>query len=341
MKRRMLTLWVLAIIVITTWAVAARAGETLDTVKGRGHVLAGVNEGLFGFSMPDKKGVWQGLDVDTGRAVAAAIFGDAGKVRFVPLTAKGRFDALRSKKIDLLCRNTTRTLSRETAEGLNFAPVNFYDGQGFMVHRKSGLERAGQLDGLRICVLGGTTTEMNATDYFRRRNMKFTPVVFESTLKLNEAFFSGKCDCLTSDASQLAGARAVAPQPSDYVILPDVISKEPLAPAVDQGDDAWFEVVRWTVFALIQAEEFGIDSKNVNEALKSQDPAVQRFLGLKPGLGAALGLSEGWVVQVVGQVGNYGEIFERNVGRKTPLGLPRGLNALWTEGGLMYSPPFR
>lgn len=314
---------------------------TLDDVRARGYLIAGVNGSVFGFSMPDEKGVWKGLDVDTAKAIAAAVFGDANKVKFVPLTAVQRLPALQSKEIDVLCRNTTQTLTRETINGLNFVHVNFYDGQGFMVPKKLGIKSAKELNGATVCVLPGTTTELNAADFFKKNNMKWKPVVIEQAAELNKAFFSGRCDVLTSDVSQLAAHRAVAPNPDDYVILPEVISKEPLAPVVRHGDDQWYDIVNWTVMALIQAEEFGITSKNVDEMLKSKDPAIQRFLGVTPGLGKALGLDDKWVYNIIKQVGNYGEIFERNVGPKTPLGLQRGLNALWTQGGLMYAAPFR
>jgi general L-amino acid transport system substrate-binding protein len=319
----------------------AYAGKDLDTVRKKGFIQAGVNGGVFGFGMPDAKGVWKGLDVDTARAVAAAIFGDASKVKFTPLTAQQRFTALQTGEIDLLTRNATRTLGRETELGLNFVHVNYYDGQGFMVPKKLGLKSAKELDGATICVLPGTTTEQNVADYFRYNKMKWKPVVIESTTELAKTFFAGRCDVLTSDASQLAGTRAVAPNPKDYVILPEIISKEPLAPVVRHGDDQYRDIVDFTVLALINAEELGITSKNVDKKLKSKDPVVMRFLGVTPGNGKALGLDEKWVYNVIKQVGNYGEIFERNVGPNTTLGLERGLNALWTNGGLMYSPPFK
>ena len=314
---------------------------TLQDVQSKGFVQVGVNGGVFGFSMPDEKGVWKGLDVDTGRAVAAAVFGDAKKVKYVPLTAVQRLPALQSKEIDVLCRNTTQTLTRETTNGLNFVHVNYYDGQGFLVPKKLGVKSAKELEGATVCVLPGTTTEMNAADFFRNTMMKWKPVVIEQTAELSKAFFAGRCDVLTSDASQLAAHRSVAPNPKDYVLLPEIISKEPLAPVVRHGDDQWFDIVNWTVMALIQAEEFGITSKNVDKMLKSKDPQIQRFLGVTPGMGKALGLDEKWVYNIVKQVGNYGEIFERNVGVKTPLALERGLNALWTNGGIMYAAPVR
>ncbi len=319
----------------------AYAGKDLDGVRKKGFIQAGVNGGVFGFGMPDAKGIWKGLDVDTARAVAAAIFGDASKVKFTPLTAQQRFTALQTGEIDLLTRNATRTLGRETELGLNFVHVNYYDGQGFMVPKKLGVKSAKELDGATICVLPGTTTEQNVADYFRYNKMKWKPVVIESTTELSKTFFAGRCDVLTSDASQLAGTRAVAPNPKDYAILPEIISKEPLAPVVRHGDDQYRDIVDFTVLALINAEELGITSKNVDEKLKSKDPVVMRFLGVTPGNGKALGLDEKWVYNIIKQVGNYGEIFERNVGPNTTLGLERGLNALWTDGGLMYSPPFK
>jgi len=319
----------------------AFAGKDLDAVKKKGFIQAGVNGGVFGFGMPDEKGVWKGLDVDTARAVAAAIFGDASKVKFTPLTAQQRFTALQSGEIDLLTRNATRTLSRETQLGLNFVSVNYYDGQGFMVSKKLGVNSAKELDGATVCVLPGTTTEQNAADFFRTNNMKMNPVVIESTSELAKTFFAGRCDVLTSDASQLAGTRAVAPNPSDYKILPEIISKEPLAPAVRHGDDNFRDIVDFSVLAMINAEELGITSKNVDQMLKSKDPVIKRFLGVTKGNGKALGLDEKWVYNIIKQVGNYGEIFERNVGVNTTLGLERGLNALWTNGGLLYSPPFK
>lgn len=319
----------------------AVAGKDFDAVKKKGYLQAGVNGGVFGFGMPDAKGVWKGLDVDTARAVAAAIFGDADKVKFTPLTAQQRFTALQSGEIDVLTRNATRTLSRETQLGLNFVTVNYYDGQGFMVAKKLGVKSAKELDGATICVLPGTTTEQNVADYFRNNKIKWKPVVIESTTELAKTFFAGRCDVLTSDASQLAGARSVAPKPDDYVILPEIISKEPLAPVVRHGDDQFRDIVDFTVLAMINAEELGITSQNVDAMLKSKDPVVQRFLGVTAGNGAALGLDEKWAYNIVKQVGNYGEVFDRNVGPNTALGIERGLNALWTDGGLMYSPPFK
>ncbi len=338
--RKTVYFFVLTLAVLVFAAGPAVAG-TLDEVKARGYLIAGVNGGVFGFSMPDDKGTWKGLDVDTAKAIAAAVFGDAEKIKFTALTAVQRLPALQSKEIDVLCRNTTQTLTRETTNGLNFVHVNYYDGQGFLVPKKLGVKSAKELKGATVCVLPGTTTELNAADFFRKNNMEWKPVVIEQPAELNKAFFSGRCDSLTSDASQLAAHRSVAPNPDDYVLLPEIISKEPLAPVVRHGDDQWYDIVNWSVMALIQAEEFGITSKNVDEMLKSKDPEIQRFLGVTPGMGKALGLDERWVYNIIKQVGNYGEIFERNVGVNTPLKLERGLNALWTEGGLMYAAPFR
>ena len=328
---------VLAVVLAAGFALAG----TLDDVKAKGYISAGVNEGLFGFSKPDEKGVWRGLDVDTARAISVAVFGVPDKLKFVPLTAKTRFTALQSGEIDVLTRNCTQTLTRETDMGLNFAHVNYYDGQGFLVPKKLGIKSAKELDGATVCVLPGTTTELNVADYFRAKGMKMKPVVIESTPELAKAFFAGRCDVLTSDASQLASTRSVAPTPDDYVLLPEIISKEPLAPVVRHGDDQWYDIVNWTVMALIQAEEFGITSKNVDDMLKSTNPEIQRFLGVTPGLGKALGVDENWVYNIIKQVGNYGEIFDRNVGPNTPLKLERGLNAQWYDGGIMYAAPFR
>jgi general L-amino acid transport system substrate-binding protein len=332
--------FLLAMIAVFALIGSVSAG-TLDDVKAKGFIQAGVNGDLFGFGKPDEKGVWKGLDVDTARAIAAAVFGDADKVKYTPLTAKTRFTALQSGEIDVLTRNCTQTLSRDTALGLDFAQVNYYDGQGFLISKKLGVKSAKELDGASVCVLPGTTTELNVADYFRSNGMKMKPVVIENTAELAKAFFAGRCDCLTSDASQLAGTRAVAPNPKDYIILPQIISKEPLAPAVRHGDNQWKDIVNYSVLAMINAEEMGITSKNVDEMLKSKDPKVQRFLGVSPGNGNALGLDEKFAYNIVKQVGNYGEVFERNVGVNTPLGIERGLNALWTDGGLMYSPPFK
>jgi len=330
-----------AAVVVILFCVGLATAGTLADVKAKGFISVGVNEGLFGFSKPDEKGVWGGLDVDTARAISVAIFGSPDKIKFIPLTAKTRFTALQSGEIDVLTRNATQTLTRESSLGLNFAHVNYYDGQGFLVPKKLGVKSAKELNGATICVLPGTTTELNAADFFRANKMTMKPVVIESTPELAKAFFAGRCDSLTSDASQLAGTRAVAPNPDDYVILPEIISREPLAPAVRHGDDQWFDVVNFATMAMIEAEYLGISSKNVDDMLKSGDPQIQRFLGVNPGNGEALGLDEKWAYNIVKMVGNYAEVFERNVGVNTPLKLERGLNALWTKGGIMYTPPFK
>ncbi len=338
---KMMRLSIIAILIVSLMALTAATAGTLQDVKAKGFIATGVNEGLFGFSKPDDKGVWRGLDVDTARAISVAVFGSPDKLKFVPLTAKTRFTALQSGEIDVLTRNATQTLTRETALGLNFVHVNFYDGQGFLVPKKLKVKSAKELDGATVCVLPGTTTELNAADYFRANKMTMKPVVIESTPELAKAFFAGRCDALTSDSSQLAGTRATAPHPDDYVILPEIISREPLAPAVRHGDDQWYDIVNFSVMAMIEAEYLGITSKNVDDMLKSSDPQIQRFLGVSKGNGEALGLDEKWAYNIVKMVGNYGEVFERNVGVNTPLKIERGLNALWTKGGIMYTPPFK
>jgi len=321
---------------------AALAGATLDGVRSRGVVTCAVNTGLAGFSMPDREGNYQGLDADTCRAIAAAVFGDAHKVKFVPATAQQRFTLLQTGEVDVLVRNTTWTLLRDTENGFNLAPVTYYDGQGFMVAKKLGVKSAKELDGATICLQPGTTTELNIADYFRTSHLTFKPLVIEKLDEVENAFFSGRCDAYTTDRSGLAATRsAKAPNPEDYVILPEIISKEPLAPAVRHGDDEWFDIVKWTIFAMIAAEEKGIASANVDEMAKSDDPEIKRMLGISPGMGKVLHLDDRWAYAIVKQVGNYGEVFERNVGARSPLKLARGLNALWTEGGLMYAMPFR
>ena len=333
---------VLAGAVVAAAVATAAAAGTLQNVKSRGYVTCAVNTGLAGFSMADRQGHYTGLDVDVCRGIAAAVFGNSEKTRFVPATAEQRFTLLQSGDVDVLTRNTTWTLLRDTELGLNFGPVNYYDGEGFMVAKKLGVSSAKQLDGATICVQPGTTTELNLADYFRRNNMKFKPLVIERLDQVESAFFSGRCDAYTTDRSGLAATRAArAPDPADYVILPEVISKEPLAPAVRHGDDEWFDIVKWVVFGMIDAEEKGITSKNVDAMLKSDDPEVQRMLGVTPGMGKALHLDNKWLYDIIKQVGNYGESFDRNVGKDSPLKLARGLNRLWTEGGLMYGMPVR
>ncbi len=320
----------------------AFAGPTLDAVKSKGYVACAVNTGLAGFSMADQQGHYAGLDVDVCRAVAAAVFGDSQKTKFVPATADQRFALLQTGEVDILTRNTTWTLLREADLGLNFAPVDYYDGQGFLVAKKSNVTSAKQLDGATICVQPGTTTELNLADYFRANRMNLKPLVIEKLDEVENAFFSGRCDAYTTDRSGLASTRASrAPNPDDYIILPEVISKEPLAPAVRHGDDEWFDIVKWSVFGMIDAEEKGITSKNVDQMLQSDDPEIKRMLGVTPGMGKALHLDEKWLYNIVKEVGNYGESFDRNVGKDSPLHLARGLNELWTKGGILYGMPIR
>ena len=329
------------LVLAACWTGAAAAGDTLDAVKARGELNCGVSTGLPGFSFPDSEGDWSGLDVDVCRAVAAALFGDGSRVSWRPLSAQQRFVALQSGEVDILSRNTTETLTRDASVGLDFAPVVFYDGQAFMVPKTLGVTRAVELDGASVCVQTGTTTELNLADFFRSNGIAFEPVVFESVDETRGAFFAGRCDAFTSDASGLASTRTIASNPDDYEILPDRISKEPLAPAVRHGDQEWADVVRWVVYALIQAEESGIARANVDSMMASDDPTIKRLLGATPGFGEALGLDESWARNAIAAVGNYGEIFDRNVGAGSPLGLERGLNALWTDGGLMYAAPAR
>jgi general L-amino acid transport system substrate-binding protein len=321
---------------------AAHAGSTLDAVNKQGELRCGVNTGLPGFSAPNDKGVWSGIDVDICRAVAAAVLGKAGAVKYVPLTAKERFTALQTGEIDLLSRNTTWTATRDTALGLNFAGVDYYDGQGFMVKKALGLKSAKELNGASICILAGTTTELNVADWFRTHKMSYQPVVFDTSDQTVRGFEAGRCDALTSDRSQLYALRVKLADPSSAVVLPDVISKEPLGPVVRQGDDQWLNIVKWTLFALVDAEEYRVTSANVDQMkAKSTNPSVRRLLGSLGDIGKGMGLRSDWAYQAIKQVGNYGEIFERNLGESTPLGIERGLNALWTDGGILYAPPIR
>jgi len=323
-------------------AAPASAGQTLDAVKSKGFVQCAVNTGLAGFSMADSQGKWTGLDVDLCRAIAVALFGDASKAKFTPTTAQQRFVALQSGEVDVITRNATQTLLRDTSLGFNIAGVNFYDGQGFMVPTKTGIKSAKELNGATICVQPGTTTELNLADYFRKNKMTFKPVLIEKLDELLQAYAAGRCDAYTTDASGLAAVRAgQLAGKGEHTILPERISKEPLGPIVRHGDDQWFDIVKWTLMGMIEAEEMGITSQNVDEMLKSDDPQIKRFLGVTPGYGKALGLDEKWMYNVIKQIGNYGESFERNVGTSTPLKLERGQNALWTNGGLLYAIPFR
>jgi general L-amino acid transport system substrate-binding protein len=314
--------------------------QTLDKVKQRGSLVCGVSEGIAGFSAPNGA-KWAGFDVDLCRALAAAVLGDAEKVRYVPLNANDRFGALQSGAVDVLSRNSTWTMSRETDLKLVFPAVTYFDGQGFMIRRSRPATSALELDNAKVCVESGTTTELNLVDYFRTNRMKLTTVTLETAKDAAKAYDDGRCDVLTSDVSQLHAQRLTLAKPDDHVILPDVISKEPLGPAVRQGDDQWANIVKWTVFALINAEELGVAAATLDQALSSAKPEVKRLVGTEGNFGEQMGLTRDWAVRVVRAVGNYGEVFERNVGSDTRLGIPRGLNHLWTTGGILYAPPIR
>lgn len=319
----------------------AHAGPTLDTVKKRGYVQCGVSTGIQGFSWPDSKGNWQGLDVDMCRAIAATVFNDAGKYRLTPLTTQARFTALQSGEVDVLTRNVTPTMARDTTLGLISTGVNYYDSQGVMVSAKLGVKKLKELDGATICVQPGTVTELDLADWFRANGLKFKPVVIDKYDEIVRAFAAGRCDAFTSDKSQLAASRTTLEQPDNYLILDENIAKSPLGPMVRQGDDNWFNVVRWTLNAMLEAEEFGVTSANVDSQLKSNNPNVQRILGVTPGMGKNLGVDDKWAYSIVKQVGNYGESFERNLGMASAMKLPRGLNAQWRDGGQMYGWPVR
>lgn len=321
-------------------ATEAMAGPVLDAVRARGQLLCGVNPSIVGFMHADNQGVWRGLSIDLCRATAAALFGDASKVKFVPLEPQKRFPALESGEVDLLASNSTVTLSRDAS--VDFAGIYYYDGQGFMLPRKLGKRTIKDLDGATVCVQPGTTTETNVADYFRLNKMVFKPVLIEKIDDLRAAFFAGRCDVLTADLSNLYATRAAnAPNPSDYSILPQAITKEPLGLAVRHGDNQFADIVRWSLYAMIEAEEYRITSRNIDEALKSENPTLKRILGVTPGMGKALGVDEKWAYNIVKQVGNYGESFDRNLGPNTVLRIPRGLNGPWREGGMLYAPPIR
>jgi general L-amino acid transport system substrate-binding protein len=322
--------------------IGAASADTLGDVQARGTLNCGVTTGLAGFAAPDDQGNWTGLDVDMCKAVAAAVLGDPSKVKYVPTNAKERFTALQSGEIDLLARNTTWTFSRDTDLGFDFVGVNYYDGQGFMVRKSLNVKSALELNGASVCVQTGTTTELNLGDYFRANNMELKPVVFEKNEEARQAYDEGRCDAYTTDASGLAAERSVLAQPADHIILPEIISKEPLGPLVRHGDNRWGDVVRWSLNAMIIAEEFGVTQANLDEQkASSQNPEVRRLLGVEGEMGKMTGLSNEWAYNIIKAVGNYGESFERNVGLKTPLQLARGLNDLWSRGGLLYAPPIR
>lgn len=326
---------------------AAALAGTLDDVKTKGFLQCGVNPGLTGFGSPDANNNWTGMDIDFCRAVAAAIFNDPTKVKFTPLTAKERFTALQSGEIDVLSRNSTWTMSRDTSLGLKFAGVMYYDGQGFMVRKSLGVDSALKLGGATVCVQTGTTTELNLADYFKSNNMEYKVLAFEKEDQVIGSYESAACDVYSTDQSGVYSQRLQLSKPDDHIVLPEIISKEPLGPVVRQGDDAWFNVIKWTYYALINAEELGVTQANVEEMKASKNPEIQRLLGVKnadgtpSGFGTGIGLAEEWAAQIIKHVGNYGEIFERNLGESTTLKIARGKNALWNKGGLQYAPPIR
>lgn len=326
---------------VLSFAAGTASAATLDDVKGKDSLQCGVSQGLPGFSNPDQDGNWSGLDVDFCRAVAAAIFGDASKVKFTPLSAKERFTALQSGDVDVLSRNTTWTMSRDTALGLNFSVVNYYDGQGFMVRKDMGINSALQLSGASICTNTGTTTELNVADYFRANKMEYELVAFEKADEVVAAYDAGRCDVYTTDQSGLYAQRLKLTDPAAHVVLPEIISKEPLGPVVRQGDDQWLNIIKWTHFAMLNAEELGVTSANVDEMKNSDNPSIKRLLGTEGEFGGAIGLSNDWAYNIIKEVGNYAETFDKNVGPDTSLGIARGVNAQWNAGGLQYGPPIR
>ena len=332
----------LGALAVAGFAAGAAAAATLDDVKARGNLNCGVTTGVPGFAAPDANGVWIGFDVDVCRAVAAAVLGDSNAVQFTPTTGQTRFTALASGEVDMLARNTTWTFSRDVDLKFEFVGVNYYDGQGFMAPKALGVNSAKELDGATVCIQTGTTTELNLADFFRANNISYEPVPIETNAEAQQQYLAGACDVYTTDASGLAASRATFENPGDHVILPEIISKEPLAPLVRHGDNQWGDIVRWSLNAMIAAEELGITSANVAELAKgTNNPEINRMLGTEGNLGEMLGLSPDWVVKIISSVGNYGESFARNIGEDTPIGLARGLNAQWTNGGLLYSPPFR
>jgi general L-amino acid transport system substrate-binding protein len=343
MSKAMARRWLSAAGACALLALPAHAGKTLDAIKARGQLVCGVSSGVAGFSQANSAGQWSGLDVDVCRAIAASILGDPNKVKWVPLVSQQRFAALQSGEIDILSRNTTWTLTRDASLGLSFVGIAYYDGQAFMVPTKSKLKSATQLKNATVCVQSGTTTEKNLSDFSRTNKLNLKTVVFEQFEAANAAYFSGRCQAYTTDASALASVRSkAAKNPADHVVLPELISKEPLGPAVRRGDDEFFAIARWVLFGLMEAEEYGITQANVAALQRdSKDPAVGRLLGTTEDMGKPLGLDRQWLARALQATGNYGEIFERNVGPKSPLGLPRGLNNLWSHGGLHYAPPVR
>ncbi|KRE13914.1 amino acid ABC transporter substrate-binding protein [Bosea sp. Root381] len=328
---------------VTTVCAGGAQAQTglLAQIKARGNLICGVGPGLAGFGIPDAQGNWSGLDVDLCRAISAAVFNDPSKVKYIPLSSKDRFTALQSGEVDLLSRNTTWTMSRDTSLGLNFAGVNYYDGQGFLVRKKLGVDSALKLAGASVCTQQGTTTELNLADYFRANNMKYEVVAFGTADETIKAYESGRCDAFTTDASGLYAERLKLSVPADHIVLPEIISKEPLGPVVRHGDDNWLDVVKWTHNAMLNAEELGITKANADEMLKSDNPEIKRLVGTEGKFGEAIGLPNDWAYRIVKHVGNYGESFEKNVGSNSLLKIARGQNALWTKGGLQYAPPIR
>jgi general L-amino acid transport system substrate-binding protein len=335
--KRLASIFAMAVLLMAHGASA----QTLKTVKDRGILNCGANGTLAGFGLPDAQGNWTGLDVDICRAVAAAIFNDASKVKFIPLSAKDRFTALQSGEIDMLVRNTTWTSSRDSSLGLNFTGVDYYDGQGFMVRKALKVNSALELTGASVCVQQGTTTELNLADYFRSHNMQLKSVTFATANEAVKAYDAGRCDAYTTDASGLYAERLRLANPNDHIVLPEIISKEPLGPAVRHGDDQWFDIVKWVLFAMLNAEELNITQKNVEDMTKSSNPEIKRFVGTEGNYGEQLGLTKDWAVRIIKLVGNYGESFDRNVGQGSPLKIERGLNKLWNKGGIQYAPPIR
>src|SRR4026208_255257 len=332
---------ILALAATVGLAASSASAQTLNTVKQRGILNCGASGTLAGFGLPDAQGKWTGLDVDFCKAIAAAIFDDANKVKYVPLSAKDRFTALQSGEVDVLARNTTWTSSRDTSLGLNFVGVNYYDGQGCMVRKSLKVNSALELNSASICVQQGTTTELNLADFFGANKMQLKSVTFATANEAVKAYDAGRCDAYTTDASALYAERLRVTNPDDHVILPEIISKEPLGPVVRHGDDQWYDIVKWTLFAMIDAEELNISSKTLDDAMKSPNPEIKRFVGAEGNYGEQLGLTKDWAVRIIKQVGNYGESFERNVGMGSPLKIERGLNKLWTKGGIQYAPPIR
>jgi general L-amino acid transport system substrate-binding protein len=331
----------IALAMVLSFATQGAWAQTLAAVKDRGELICGANGSLAGFGQSDPQGNWIGFDVDFCRAIAAAVFNDPTKVKFVPLTAKDRFTALQSGEIDVLSRNTSWTLSRDVALGVDFAAVTFYDGQGFMVHKALKVSSALELNDASVCVQQGTTSELNLTDYFRTNSMALKTVTFATADEALKAYEAGRCDSYTTDSSGLYGERLQLAEPSQSIVLPEIISKEPLSPAVRHGDNQWTDIVRWTHFVMINAEELGVNKGNVEEKKKSNDPETRRLLGVEGQYGEALGLTNDWAYRIIKHIGNYGESFERNIGQGSPLKIVRGLNALWTKGGLQYGPPIR